>query len=172
MKQDGLSGLPLYHSVPEHVGDATRIGVFVDVDGFVWMNDYFGYGPADAALIQVAATIDGVVRSHGGATFRIGGDEFLGIMPTSFSPDPALGVAREIVRAVRALQIDYRRADAPSRRHLAVNAVLGPVTAALASRISEVKEWISREVWRAKAGDAHRCEVVACVLDEVPPWAT
>ena len=138
--------------------------------GLYWMNTIFGYGPADAALVEVASMLDAVGRAHDGTTFRIGGDEFLVVMPVPSSESAALAMAKDGIRAVRSLGIGYQRDDLPAGSVLVVNAVVGPVTSALTNRIKEAREWLAREVLRAKDGNVQRREVIANVTNSVAAW--
>ncbi len=173
MKHDALSGLPTHHHVPFYLKNSEdmRIGVFFDIDGFAWMNYYFGVAISDEVLVRVALTIDRLASDSASRAFRVGGDEFLALLPVSTSPADAMKFAHHVVRGVRELQIDYQRRDNPTRQHLALNAVVGPVTVALTPRISAVRDWIADEIWRAKNGERHRIEVVAELDGSVPQWS-
>ncbi len=50
--------------------------LFIDLDGFKEVNDNFGHAVGDRLLIEVARTLQSVVRV-GDLTFRLGGDEFV-----------------------------------------------------------------------------------------------
>jgi diguanylate cyclase (GGDEF)-like protein len=54
--------------------------VFLDLDHFKSVNDRFGHRVGDAALMHVVRVIKGVLR-HVGALGRIGGEEFLVLLP-------------------------------------------------------------------------------------------
>ncbi|RVT94356.1 GGDEF domain-containing protein [Sphingomonas crocodyli] len=53
----------------------------IDVDHFKAINDDHGHGSGDDVLVAVADTANSLVAPQKGAVFRIGGDEFLAILP-------------------------------------------------------------------------------------------
>ena len=52
------------------------VAMYIDLDGFKSVNDYFGHGVGDRLLIRVAERIAAATR-HTDLTARIGGDEFV-----------------------------------------------------------------------------------------------
>lgn len=168
---DGLTGLPTYREVARHLQHgATPFGVVFDIDSLVWLTDMFGYQSSDEAIVKVGRLVQEVARQESGVTFRIGGDEFLVVLPEGYSHDRALAFARDVLRRVAELEIPYLRADNPSRRRLAVNAVVCRVSAGLTANVRSVREWIQDMIWTAKQGDVHRVEVIADAGETVPPW--
>jgi diguanylate cyclase (GGDEF)-like protein len=92
---DSLTGLANRHGLIEtlarEVGrshdDGTRLALIVlDVDNFKRFNDDFGYAVADDALKGIADCIRQVV-SPTDAAFRVGGDEFVVVLPASTLQD-------------------------------------------------------------------------------------
>jgi diguanylate cyclase len=86
---DLLTGLPnrpyLYERLSEEAALAARSGillgvVYIDLDGFKDVNDNYGHGAGDAVLREVAARMMQSVR-RGDMVARIGGDEFVVILP-------------------------------------------------------------------------------------------
>ena len=82
---DDLTGLPgriLFFELAEalrlrHLGHGLTVAVlFIDLDGFKWINDQKGHERGDAVLIAVAQTLRSVLREIDVAG-RIGGDEFV-----------------------------------------------------------------------------------------------
>ncbi|MGJ8670265.1 MAG: sensor domain-containing diguanylate cyclase [Oceanococcus sp.] len=62
--------------------DRTDISLaIVDIDHFKMLNDKLGHQTGDAALIQVARTLEKYVRGDRDSAFRIGGEEFALILP-------------------------------------------------------------------------------------------
>jgi diguanylate cyclase (GGDEF)-like protein len=70
--------------------------VMLDVDRFKLVNDLYGHQAGDRVLTQLGRILHG----HGDA-FRLGGDEFLLLLPGSTTQD-AVRVARTIAASVRA----------------------------------------------------------------------
>ena len=77
--------------------------ILVDVDGFREINDLFGYGQGDAALKEVAQRIHSQMRLDDLAA-RIGGDEFLVVLPST-TMDAALAMAERIRASVAEKEI-------------------------------------------------------------------
>ncbi len=86
---DKLTGLPnraLLFEYSSHVFDRARRGhhegavLFIDLDRFKPINDLHGHQAGDSLLIEVAQRIEQCVRKSDMA-FRIGGDEFLVLLP-------------------------------------------------------------------------------------------
>ncbi len=170
MTFDSLTGLPKHEAVAMRLGDSAPFGAIFDIDGLAWATQAFGPAHSDRILVSVARVIDATAKQHGGEAFRIGGDEFLAVLPHA-SHDDALHFAESVVRAVAALRLEYSRWDDPARRVVALNAVVCCVTADLTANMQLVHEWAADMIWQAKHGDRFRVEVVADAGDGLPPWS-
>lgn len=172
MKTDGLTHLATHEAVALRLGDGSApFGVFFDIDGLVYDTDYFGFAHSDGILIRVAAHLAEVARLQDGAqAFRVGGDEFLVLLPNA-SHDDALSFAASTCTGVDALRLEYKRFDAPGRSHVAVNAVVGRVAAALTENVVAAREWMAALIWEAKGHERLRVGVVADGGGSLPPWA-
>ncbi len=94
------------------VGD--RIAVLaVDVDGFKAVNDSAGHPVGDVLLKRVGAALRSVTRAQGDLVARVGGDEFVLVLP-DLDTDQAAEVGRRAVAAVRALPADDLPGGAPT----------------------------------------------------------
>ena len=85
-------------------GDTTAM-LFVDLDGLKMINDTFGHGAGDEALIQVAEMLTkGVRRSD--VVARIGGDEF-GILLENSSGERAHETAARLTDLISGTDLVY-----------------------------------------------------------------
>ncbi len=74
--------------------------IFLDLDNFKPINDSFGHAIGDLLLQQVARRLQEAIRASD-TVGRIGGDEFVVLMPELLGADAALGLAEKIRQAVR-----------------------------------------------------------------------
>lgn len=103
---DALTGLPnrkLLHDRLEYSISArnkTHIAVlFLDLDNFKTINDSLGHRIGDQLLIAVGKILSGCIR-EGDTVARIGGDEFVLILPDIASPESAAVAAQKIIDTV------------------------------------------------------------------------
>jgi diguanylate cyclase (GGDEF)-like protein len=106
---DPLTGLlnrhGLTHRFPELAAQAQRSGrpisvAVIDIDSFKTVNDEHGHGRGDDVLRHTAAVLGDHLRPFELA-YRIGGDEFVVVLP-DVGLDDAAQVADRLCRAVRA----------------------------------------------------------------------
>jgi diguanylate cyclase (GGDEF)-like protein/PAS domain S-box-containing protein len=74
---------------------------FIDLDRFKPINDLYGHDIGDAVLRQVASRIQGHIRGED-MVFRLGGDEFLALLPGLDDSRDAERLARQLNAAVAA----------------------------------------------------------------------
>jgi diguanylate cyclase (GGDEF)-like protein/PAS domain S-box-containing protein len=75
--------------------------LYLDLDRFKAVNDGLGHGAGDRLLKAVAERLHGCVR-EGDTVARVGGDEFVVLLPTTRHVDEPAHVARNLVEALRA----------------------------------------------------------------------
>jgi diguanylate cyclase (GGDEF)-like protein len=106
---DGLTGLPnralLYERLEAEIALASRSGsllgiLYVDLDGFKETNDVFGHGAGDAVLQEVSRRMIHSVR-RGDTVGRIGGDEFVVLLPLLGRREDAEQIASKITTALQ-----------------------------------------------------------------------
>ncbi len=92
---DGLTQLPNRRMLLEHVNTMIQYSVdnntyfhmlYLDLNGFKQVNDQFGHSVGDKLLIALSDRMKAYFN-HIGMFSRIGGDEFVFIIPNSISPD-------------------------------------------------------------------------------------
>jgi diguanylate cyclase (GGDEF)-like protein len=107
-RHDTLTGLPnrtLFADLMEHAlaatrRDKTRLALmFIDLDNFKPINDNLGHAIGDQLLKEIARRIRTAVRESDTAA-RIGGDEFVVLLPHIQQSEDALTVADKIRLAV------------------------------------------------------------------------
>ena len=106
-ERDALTGLYNRHSFEsalqtvfqEHERNAqTGALLFIDLDGFKYVNDSFGHYAGDETLIRIAGVMSALVRA-GEVLYRLGGDEFA-ILLNSASQTDAQTLASRVVQAI------------------------------------------------------------------------
>jgi diguanylate cyclase (GGDEF)-like protein/PAS domain S-box-containing protein len=115
---DSLTGLAnrgllmdrLAHALAEHRVDGGTLAVaFCDLDHFKRVNDSLGHHAGDIVLKEVAQRLQGVVR-HNDTLARVGGDEFVVILPHVASEEMALSILDRAKHAVEApIEVDGHR---------------------------------------------------------------
>ena len=107
---DALTGLPnrslLVDRVEQALALARRTGrhvavLFLDLDGFKFVNDSFGHSFGDALLCSVAARL-GILGRESDTLARLGGDEFVILLPNLAHAEDAAHVASKVVDAFAA----------------------------------------------------------------------
>jgi len=104
---DALTGLPNRSLLNDRITQALALArrteqhvavLFLDLDGFKFINDSFGHSFGDALLCSVAARIMSVLRQSD-TLARLGGDEFVILLPNVPNADAALGVASKVLES-------------------------------------------------------------------------
>lgn len=101
---DELTGVPTRRLLVDRLTQAlarstrsrTRVAVlFLDLDGFKWVNDTFGHAVGDQLLVGIAQTIQGCLRVTDTCA-RVGGDEFVVVCEELHDPSNGALVAGRI----------------------------------------------------------------------------
>lgn len=110
--RDALTGLGNRRALAAQAGQwaswSARYGgaisfVLVDIDEFRIVNDVWGHGMGDRALVELGAAIQSTVRSADLVT-RLGNDEFIVLAP-ELEPDGAQVLAQRLLATIRELRI-------------------------------------------------------------------
>lgn len=132
---DALTGLASHRDLPVHNRETTSI--LFDVDSLRWLNAQEGHEVADRALVAIAESLKRrCEKSPHAKPFRIWGDEFLVLLPSS-GPGDAVQFATELIADVRAQNIAYSQPGQPGIDRLAISAVVFDLKDSDAVAISE-----------------------------------
>jgi chemotaxis family two-component system sensor kinase Cph1 len=155
--RDPLTGLPnrrllmdrLEQAIARHGRGHDVALLFVDVDQFKAINDTFGHGAGDDALIHVAEALTGAARGED-TVARLGGDEFI-ILCEGVSFESAHGLAERIRGAVA----EPPKGDAPWR----VSVSIGVAMADLDLDASHLLSAADAAMYRAKVAGRNQTSV-------------
>lgn len=163
---DELTGLPTHLDLPGALAELRRdappasvTAILFDVDGMIWINDERGHLEGDEVLARIGQWFESRARQVHGKIFRVGGDEFLFLLP-EHSIDAALALAREVVLDCERLRIPYARRD-DDRNFLALNAAVFAAPVGFEHRMPELREAASQAIYDAKLTEGRRFSVVA-----------
>jgi diguanylate cyclase (GGDEF)-like protein len=132
---DALTGLPnrmmkskrlaqlLSEKVAPHRDGRQPFTVFwLDLDGFKTINDRFGHAAGDRVLVAVADRLRDVVRGDD-AIFRVGGDEFVVLLPTVVAAEADAFASRIIQRISDPFDLGF---DAPLKIGVSIGSACFP----------------------------------------------
>lgn len=83
--------------------------ISLDVDHFKRVNDVYGHDVGDRVLMEVARTLNVTARETDGVA-RMGGEEFLVLMPATSAREQANGAAKRLRDALNAATVDLPEA--------------------------------------------------------------
>ncbi|MGQ4597549.1 diguanylate cyclase domain-containing protein [Nocardia sp. R6R-6] len=152
-RHDPLTGLPNRRHLVERIdemiasaGNGDRAGLcFVDIDRFKHVNDRYGHGTGDQILTAIAARLQDSVRDAGCLISRIGGDEFVALIPPPASDQRVTAVANNLLEA---LVDPIIAGDRRLRMSISIGAVVTPVAGADAESLLDAAD---TGLYRAKA---------------------
>lgn len=129
----------------------------IDVDHFKRYNDRYGHPAGDACLRAVSQTLRLGARRVGDVIARIGGEEFVVLMPSA-GADDARAAAERILDIVDALRIEH--ADSPTGR-VSVSIGLALVADTEAETLDSVLQRADDALYAAKRAGRGRVMVAA-----------
>lgn len=147
-RRDGMTGLLNRESF---FGDASRLSsqdgggalLVVDADHFKTINDRFGHPAGDAALLAIAAAMEGVLRK-GDLCGRIGGEEFAIYLPGTAEAETRV-IAERLRAAVAAVQF-----EAPDGTKVPLSVSIGGARAGPGRNFEQVMTEADRLLYKAK----------------------
>jgi diguanylate cyclase (GGDEF)-like protein/PAS domain S-box-containing protein len=124
--------------------------IMIDVDHFKQINDTWGHGAGDQALIRFAQLLDTLCRGSDVAG-RLGGEEFLVILP-----GVDLSIAAQVAERIRNATPECTPHDIPTR----LTASFGVAEAALGDTTASLLARADAALYRAKHGGRNRVELL------------
>ncbi|MHA6804974.1 putative bifunctional diguanylate cyclase/phosphodiesterase [Salinifilum ghardaiensis] len=150
--QDPLTGLANRTLLTNRVESALlpdppgrRVGIcYFDLDGFKAVNDSLGHPVGDELLRQVAHRLQALTESDGALAARMGGDEFVVLVPDSKGPEP-------LVRRVEEMLAEITRPVRVGQHELTAEASVGVVERPVArTGVEELLRDADITLYRAK----------------------
>jgi diguanylate cyclase (GGDEF)-like protein len=138
--------------------DAAVACILIDIAGLARVTYSAGFQQSDAAIAKVAAWLESRARAERGCAFRIGGEEFLLVLPTADSP-AALELAHDLVATCGSLRIPYP-AVGNGREFLQINAVVANVTSSVGDEIKTLREWMADTIFQGKSREGREYGLV------------
>jgi diguanylate cyclase (GGDEF)-like protein/PAS domain S-box-containing protein len=106
--KDALTGLPNRTLFYEFAGHAITLAkrqhtelalMFIDLDGFKFINDHYGHAVGDGVLIETANRIAGCLRESDSVA-RMGGDEFIVLLEHASKQETISTIGHKITNAI------------------------------------------------------------------------
>ncbi len=158
-RHDPLTGLSNRRHLLEQVenmrtiaGSGDRVGLcFVDLDKFKRINDRHGHSVGDAVLSTVAVRMRDSFPPDSCTVARVGGDEFIVLVPPPADDESIVGVVNTIMSV-------FADPIVVGRNQFKVSASVGAVAAPVASmQAGALLDAADRQLYRAKSGgNVHR----------------
>ena len=145
----------------------------LDLDGFKEINDQFGHAAGDAVLIAVAERLRSCIRDID-FLCRIGGDEFVVLLPSISSVEAATIARRIIERISERFEVDHRSFDlrqAALRVGISIGSATAPRDGITTDELLRSADWAMYQAKRRGKGVfvAHGAPVAGIV--ELAPAA-
>ncbi len=126
---DQLTGLHNRHALVNRIEEhraacpEAPVGIiFVDLDGFKYVNDSHGHAAGDAVLTEVARRLSRAVPAPS-SVYRLGGDEFIVLVPDADDGAPVAELAQQFCAALTG---DYGAGPGAVRLSASVGCTSGP----------------------------------------------
>jgi diguanylate cyclase (GGDEF)-like protein len=168
-RTDPLTGLPntlrYQEDLTQLQARARRTGapiavLFIDLDEFGLVNKAFGQSRGDHTLVAVATLLESACRG-GDVVYRVGGEEFVALLPDCDLPG-ACAAAERVRATVEAARIPHGARDGLAVVTLSIGAAAGQGPAV---DLAGVARTANRQMRMAKAGGRN------CVLPRLEPPA-
>lgn len=164
---DTLTGLHNQKHIQQHLSliwerawrDRSALSLLlIDIDHFKKFNDRYGHTAGDECLQKVARVLQDGLRRPGDVVARLGGEEFLVVLPNT-DASFANGVAERLRQAVESLQV--RHESSTTARHLTVSVGLVTCHAHPDLLVDTLMQRVEQALHQAKSEGRNR----VCGLD-------
>jgi diguanylate cyclase (GGDEF)-like protein len=105
---------------------STMTVIMLDIDNFKTFNDYYGHPAGDLCLKRVAATIVAQLRDEADRAVRVGGEEFMVLLPDTELQE-GIQIAERIRRSLEATAIPHLSQGATAVVTASLGIMAGPV---------------------------------------------
>lgn len=150
-RHDALTGAlnrgAIFEYARQHLQDGSLSLIVLDIDLFKRINDQFGHPAGDAVLIELASRISLSV-SDAGQTGRVGGEEFLVVLPHT-----TIEQACRVAETLRCTIASERFASLPQHP---VTASFGVSHGGMGSCIEDIYAQADQALYQAKNGGRNR----------------
>jgi diguanylate cyclase (GGDEF)-like protein len=148
-------------TTPKLISLAKRQNLFVtffilDIDYFKNYNDRYGHIQGDKALIEVANAIKNYIQRNDDFVFRLGGEEFAGII-LSNNPENTLLRVNEICKIVENLKIEH--SDSQVSKFLTVSVGMATISNQNDYSIDKLYKLADEALYSAKNGGRNRAQI-------------
>lgn len=157
---DSLTGIANRRSIEHFLGSAMRHArgrhealslLAIDIDRFKRINDDYGHATGDRVLVRITRACQAALRD-GDLLGRIGGEEFLAVLPGS-TLNQALDIAERLRRRVEQLTASDNSLDASATISIGVAQMLPSDTG-----IEDIERRADEALYRAKSSGRNRVD--------------
>jgi diguanylate cyclase (GGDEF)-like protein len=162
---DELTKLPIRDDLARELGelgdDAWIAAIFLDIDGFAWVNDQFGHLKGDEDLVILARWLEREALTDGSRVFRVGGDEFLMLLPEKTLAQAA-SIAERLVANCAALRLPFASRNEP-RDMVTISAVVFAASREMSSQLVKLLDVFAYSLYLAEVARGRKhSNVVVC----------
>lgn len=125
----------------------------VDIDNFKDYNDYYGHNQGDKVLEQVAHTLKEHIQRDDDFVFRLGGEEFAGMILTQEENQNA-HLIEQLCQIIEELKLEHSYSD--TSEYITISAGIRTISPKDHISIEELYRTADAELYKAKASGKNR----------------
>ena len=144
---DVLTGLPTFFALPSALDEAMP-AIFLDIDGFRWVNHQLGHLVGDDVLKRLGAWLAQQAEMLQGQVFRVAGDEFI-LLLRGRTLDETAAIANGIIAGCPSLRLPYA-SPAESRAAITLSAVVFSADSKLPGRLRTTLDEFAEALYRTE----------------------